>query len=192
MNRIYFFLSMPETVQNEDSPAATPEVLETVQNEDPPAVTSEVPETVQNEDPPTATSEVPETVQNEDPSIATSEVPEPAQNKDSSIAASDLPGTMSDTAGPSSVECHATENKDVPSNVSPNAAVPDVPSTEKNPVEVASETTSGTVAEEPKVQRIGFTLDIIDGKLDEYIEHHNKSRPEVVEALRSVGIRNLR
>lgn len=43
-----------------------------------------------------------------------------------------------------------------------------------------------------RVERLGFTLDIQDGKIDEYIEHHATSRPEVVGALRAVGIRNLR
>lgn len=44
----------------------------------------------------------------------------------------------------------------------------------------------------PGVLRIGMTLDIQEGKLDEYIAHHAQERPEVVEALRSVGMRNLR
>lgn len=42
-----------------------------------------------------------------------------------------------------------------------------------------------------KVLRLGFTLDIQPGKIDEYIAHHASSRPEIVAALRGVGIRNL-
>ncbi|CAN8076349.1 unnamed protein product [Agarophyton chilense] len=39
--------------------------------------------------------------------------------------------------------------------------------------------------------RIAMTLNIKAGALQEYIDHHAHSRPEVREALRSVGIRNL-
>ncbi len=39
--------------------------------------------------------------------------------------------------------------------------------------------------------RIGFTLDIQEDKIDEYKAEHDAARPEIVSALRSVGIRNL-
>lgn len=45
---------------------------------------------------------------------------------------------------------------------------------------------------EPKVMRVGFTLNIKKGQLAEYIKRHDNSRPEIVSALRSVGMRNLR
>lgn len=40
-------------------------------------------------------------------------------------------------------------------------------------------------------QRIGMTLNIDPAKAAGYIEHHAHTRPEVVSALASVGIRNL-
>lgn len=40
-------------------------------------------------------------------------------------------------------------------------------------------------------QRIAMTLNIDPTKVQEYIDHHADSRPEVRQALTSVGIRNL-
>mmetsp|Transcript_38533 Transcript_38533/g.151936 ORF Transcript_38533/g.151936 Transcript_38533/m.151936 type:complete len:112 (-) Transcript_38533:961-1296(-) len=42
-----------------------------------------------------------------------------------------------------------------------------------------------------KPMRIAMTLDIQEGKLEEYHQHHINSWTEVENALRSVGMRNL-
>lgn len=43
----------------------------------------------------------------------------------------------------------------------------------------------------PHAQRIAMTLNINPKMVQEYIDHHAHSRPEVREALSSCGIRNL-
>mmetsp|Transcript_17281 Transcript_17281/g.37287 ORF Transcript_17281/g.37287 Transcript_17281/m.37287 type:complete len:117 (-) Transcript_17281:737-1087(-) len=42
-----------------------------------------------------------------------------------------------------------------------------------------------------RVQRIGMTLDIQEGKIDEYKRLHDEQWPEVRHALESVGVTNL-
>ena len=46
-------------------------------------------------------------------------------------------------------------------------------------------------AESSSPMRIGMTLNIKKGMLKEYIDQHNAARPEVQQALRECGIRNL-
>lgn len=45
--------------------------------------------------------------------------------------------------------------------------------------------------ENPHAQRIAMTLNINPDNVQEYVDHHAHSRPEVRDALSSVGIRNL-
>lgn len=47
------------------------------------------------------------------------------------------------------------------------------------------------VTDSSNSQRIAMTLNIDPNNVQEYIDHHAHSRPEVREALSSVGIRNL-
>lgn len=47
------------------------------------------------------------------------------------------------------------------------------------------------MADGMKAKKIAMTLNIKPGLVQEYIDHHANSRPEVRNALRTVGIRNL-
>lgn len=43
----------------------------------------------------------------------------------------------------------------------------------------------------PSPLKVGMTLDVREGMLEEYKRHHSEIWPEIVSALRQVGLRNI-